>query len=300
MSKSTLTRSKAGGKTELNVVAQAGERGWALLGLVLALAIMGIMLAALAPNVQFQVRRDKEAEMLYRGDQMARAIARYYNNGRLGTINVLNCPQPRGCLLELEKLKEPYMVGINEVKLVRLSATIDPMNNGEWEPVRLRDPRLQAVLQAYASETGLAIPQIYEHMAGPPAPLLRAPSVGSTTPPAGSNTQGGSAQGGTQGGDPDDDDDDDDLDNPPDPLAKFFANGDSGPGLSNIPIVGVAPKIKGPSVRTLYGLQNYEEWVFIYIPAISYATGTGSGTGTGTGTQGRPGVNSGAGSDEKR
>ena len=52
-----------------------------------------------------------------------------------------------------------------------------------------------------------------------------------------------------------------------DPLGHLFKS-DANPsfGQSNIPIVGVAPKLKGKSIHTLYGLENYEEWVFIYIP----------------------------------
>jgi uncharacterized membrane protein YgcG len=262
----------------------SGERGWALLGLILALAIMGIMLGALVPNVQFQVRRDKEAELLYRGDQMAKAIARYYNNGRLGPLNIRQCPQPRGCLTELQKLREPYLVGVNEIKLVRLSATIDPMNSGDWEPVRLRDPRLMTVLQAYASETGLVVPNFYLDMAGPPAPLIRAPSD-TGTPPGSNGSQPGAQN------NPDDQPD------PPDPFAHFFDN-NSGPGLSNVPIIGVAPKIKGPSVRTLYGLDSYEQWVFIYIPPVTInpGGGGGGGTGGGGGVGGGGGAGGGAGS----
>ena len=247
----------------------AGERGWALLGLILALAIMGIMLGALVPNVQFQVRRDKEAELLYRGDQMAKAIARYYNNGRLGVINIRQCPQPRGCLTELQKLKEPYMVGVNEIKLVRLSATINPMNSGEWEPVRLFDPRLMTVLQAYAAETGLVIPRIYEEMAGPPPPVILAPQE-NTTPPGGSNPPASNPPGGSQTQNPQEE-----L-NPPNPFAHFFDK-DSGSDLSNIPIIGVAPKMKGPSVRTLFGLDSYEQWVFIYIPPMTNPGGNPGG-----------------------
>jgi uncharacterized membrane protein YgcG len=274
---------------------RAGERGWALLGLILALAIMGIMLGALVPNVQFQVRRDKEAELLYRGDQMAKAIARYYNNGRLGVINIRQCPQPRGCLTELQKLKEPYMVGVNEIKLVRLSATIDPMNSGEWEPVRLRDPRLMTVLQAYASETGLVIPRIYEEMAGPPPPVILVNPDGDTPPGSGGAGSGGSGAAGSQSGNQTQNQNAPEQLNPPDPFAHFFDK-DSGPGQSNIPIIGVAPKMKGPSVRTLYGLDSYEQWVFIYIPPMTNNPGGGGSSGTGGGRTGGGGTGGGPGS----
>lgn len=224
-------------------ISPADEQGWALLGIMLALAIMGIMLAAMAPNVSFQVRRDKEAEMLYRGDEMAKAIARYYNSGQVGTINPGNCPQPRGCLVDLEKIREPYIVGVNEIKLIRLSATIDPMTNSEWEPVRVCDPRLMTVFQAYMAATQLQVPDLYLGMAAPLPPLVPDPA-------SSSNSQTGGSV----------------VVTPPTLCERLSGSGNSGPGQDDLPIIGVAPKIKGDSVRTLYGLGHYEEWVFIYIP----------------------------------
>ena len=51
---------------------------------------------------------------------------------------------------------------------------------------------------------------------------------------------------------------------PTDPLANLFKGGS--PGHSNIPIIGVAPKRKGKAMTAYFGLENYEDWVFIYIP----------------------------------
>jgi len=59
----------------------------------------------------------------------------------------------------------------------------------------------------------------------------------------------------------DDDDDDDEIN---DPLAHLFQT--ATPGQGNAPIIGVAPKKKGKAVNAYFGLQNYEEWVFIFIP----------------------------------
>src|ERR1700759_1880869 len=83
-----------------------GERGYALLGLLLALSIMSIFLvSSVAPDVVHQVRRDKEAEMIYRGNQMAKAIARYYGRNVLRPVQI-QFPPPYGLLLELKKLLE--------------------------------------------------------------------------------------------------------------------------------------------------------------------------------------------------
>jgi hypothetical protein len=254
-----------------------GEQGWALLGLLLMLSILAITLASLAvPNVQMQVQRDKELEMLYRGRQMAEGIARYYNNGVLSAINLAARPPAYGYLTELKKLRDGVIIGDKEIRFVRPSAMIDPMISQEWEPVRLRDPRIYKVLQAYAAQEGVAIPQSYLLLAGPPTKLERAnPTAPKTpTPP---NPPGGPPQTGPkppskpadadEGDDDDDDDDDDEAEDIEedegiiDPLKPLLQG-----SQNDLPIIGVAPRIKGQSVRAYYGLTDYDEWVFIYLP----------------------------------
>lgn len=258
---------------------RSGEQGWALLGLLLALGVMSIVLASsIVPNVQMQVQRDKEIETIYRGEQMAEGIARYYNGGALRGIQLQQRP-PWGYLTELAKLRDGVTVGVNERKFVRPSAMIDPVSNSEWEPVRARDPRIMKFLQAWAVQTGVfleSMPQ-YLLLAGPPKK-----SVFGKSNPSSSTEAPGSGASGQQpplinpanpgnpptrppGQKPDDlDDDDDDDDNINDPLAHLFQTG--APGQSNAPIVGVAPKKKGKTATAYFGLENYEDWVFIFIP----------------------------------
>lgn len=216
-----------------NEARNADEHGWALLGLLLALGIMSIMLVStVVPNVQMAVQRDKEVEMIYRGEQMAAGIARYYNGGKLGTLlpAQFNAQPLYGYLTELAKLKDGVMIGARETKLVRSSAMIDPISNSEWDPVRIYDPRIGKFLQAFAAERLDTNIQPYLPLAGP----LRV----------------------------------DPLDNDPnadkDPLAHLFS--EDQPGHNNFPIIGVAPKKKGTATRPYYGLDQYEDWIFFYIP----------------------------------
>jgi len=267
------------------------QRGWAMFGLILALTIIAIMLASAAPNIKTQVLREKEAEMVFRGEQMALAIARYYNNGApiVGPIN-LRTPPAYGFLTELEKLKEGVNIGSREIRFVRASAMIDPMTGVEWEPVRLRDPRIGPALQAYAAFNNVTIPQEYLLLAAAPpstspfdddddddAPIGNANRQGGAT--ANSNVRRDDTDDDDDDDEDDDDDDDDDEDDDDDdddddstittpgrtrtldPFASFFEN-----GKNNLPIVGVAPRLKGKAIRPLWGMRNYEEWVFIYIP----------------------------------
>src|SRR6476660_5740713 len=100
-----------------NEPSSSGEQGWALLGLLLALGVMSIVLtSAVIPNVQMQVQRDKEAEMLYRGDQMAKGIARYYSRGPLGPLRIQSLlTSPYGQLTELTKLRDGVTLGVREI-----------------------------------------------------------------------------------------------------------------------------------------------------------------------------------------
>jgi hypothetical protein len=240
-----------------------------LLGLLLALGVMSIVMAsAIVPNVRVAVQRDKEKEMLYRGDQMARGIARYYNAGVLAGMQLV-VPPPYGYLTDLTKLRDGIKLNVRELKFVRPSAMIDPMISVEFEPVRARDPRIMKYLQAFAAETQIPIPQQYLMIAGPPQRLEKAkptdPSVEEQPKPGGTPPGAKPRSPNNPGAqDPDDLDDDDDDEETNDPLKHLFE--EAGPGSNNIPIVGVAPRAKGKALRPLYGLERYEEWVFMYVP----------------------------------
>jgi len=53
------------------------ERGFTYIGLLILIAIIGIGLVALSDVASTQMKRDKEAQLLFVGDQYAKAIASY-------------------------------------------------------------------------------------------------------------------------------------------------------------------------------------------------------------------------------
>jgi type II secretory pathway pseudopilin PulG len=53
---------------------QGGERGYAMAALLIALAIMAILMSVAMPVWRHEARREKEAELIWRGEQYARAI----------------------------------------------------------------------------------------------------------------------------------------------------------------------------------------------------------------------------------
>ena len=60
----------------------SGARGFTYLGLLVAVAVMGILLAVVGEVVATTARRDREEQLLWVGHQYRSAIARYWNQRR--------------------------------------------------------------------------------------------------------------------------------------------------------------------------------------------------------------------------
>jgi len=65
-------------QTTAGARARVREKGYILLTLLLAVSLMVIFAAAVLPSITFEIRRDKEQEMIHRGVQYTRAIRAYY------------------------------------------------------------------------------------------------------------------------------------------------------------------------------------------------------------------------------
>src|ERR1700721_2404407 len=64
----------------------SAERGYILLTLLLMVAMMIIAAGAVVQTIAFEIKRDREEEMVHRGVQYARAIRSYYKKfGRYPT-----------------------------------------------------------------------------------------------------------------------------------------------------------------------------------------------------------------------
>src|ERR1700730_17480907 len=54
------------------------ESGYVLLTLLLVVALLVVAMAAIVPSIAFQMRRDREEELVHRGVQYSRAIRAYF------------------------------------------------------------------------------------------------------------------------------------------------------------------------------------------------------------------------------
>src|SRR5467141_115177 len=66
--------------------ASRSQGGYMLLMLMLVVTLLAIAAAAIVPTMAFQIRRDREEELIHRGVQYSRAIRSYYKKfGRYPT-----------------------------------------------------------------------------------------------------------------------------------------------------------------------------------------------------------------------
>jgi type II secretory pathway pseudopilin PulG len=222
-----------------SVVSTARRRqqaGYTLLMVVFMVAAMIIAAAAAAPNILTQGRREKETEMVWRGQQYVRAIGLYYRKfGKYPT--------------KVEDLTKQT----NGVRFLRQAYT-DPMNkdDGSWRFIYVgpNGQLIGSLRQTSLLQTALTTPGMgaLSALGGGLQPL---------SPPAlttGANQAPGIGQPGQQ-------------QNPaaaPNTLQSQLQPL-TGPVLGGN-IIGVGSKMKQPSLRIYLGGETYQEWEFIWNP----------------------------------
>jgi type II secretory pathway pseudopilin PulG len=216
------------------------QAGYTLLMVVFMVATMIILAAAATPNLLTQGRREKEEEMVWRGEQYERAIGLYYRKfGKYPT--------------KVEDLTRQT----NGVRFLRQAYT-DPMNkdDGSWRFIYVgpNGQLIGSLRQTSLLQGALAVPGLNGSPAlggglQPLAPL--GATAGGTT---GANQAPGVGQPGQQtnpanAANP--------LESQPQPFEGAVLGGN---------IIGVGSKIKKPSIRVYLGGDTYQEWEFIWNP----------------------------------
>jgi hypothetical protein len=275
------------------------QHGYMLLGLIAALAVLIISMTVAVPNVKLQARRELEIEFYHRGDHMAEAIARFYSQGKLGPAGLVikTPPPPQGFLLELKKLRDGVTIGVNGVYFCRASAYVDPLTDDEWEPIRIGDPRLRKYFRAWQQATGRQLPPIYATYIGGGAIVDTTEKPDEDDEDFEDEDEFDEDEEDDEDYDDDEEDEEEDDEGDEDELqSRGFAPGtprfvraafqadpkpetgsgpvvqrpDSKPAFGgdrrSTPIIGVVSKRKGMMVKTRFGIEKYEEMIFIYFP----------------------------------
>lgn len=228
----------------------AGEQGYMLLGLIVAIAIILLWLGVAASTAAFSIRRDREVETVRRGKQYVRAIREFY---------LKNGNHYPGSIEQLEKT--------NNVRFLR-QRYIDPITGkDDWRLIVVGQN--QTTVKGFFGEELQGLPNaglgsaagLASGFGGTPAPTAvgstgatsgggGTPSVGGT-PGASGSGQGTSGLGsaGSAGG-----------------LGGFGFGAGSGTSLG--PIMGVGLNATGDSLLTPNEQTTYQAWEFLYDPRV--------------------------------
>jgi type II secretory pathway pseudopilin PulG len=234
------TQRNANKQTDLR---RRNEKGYALVGLMVVMMFALILTTATAPTLRQETQREKEEEMLWRGQQVAFALKKYreYRSGAFPT--------------DLKELVQGIDVNGVKKRLLRPSALCDPMipctDGGNWRLVHPGDPLPKELLDAIiATQEKRQMPITPQSMQD----LARFAQMGATQLPGQpSDTQLDGAIGG-RGGQAGD---------------GGGLGSDSNDPLKKKPIIGVVSKKSDRMFRSYYGIEEYDHALFFpNVPVI--------------------------------
>jgi len=239
------------------------ERGYILLVLLLFVALLSIGSLAVIRNLEFQIKRDREEEMIHRGVQYSRAIKRFYKKfGRYPT--------------RVEELESS-----NNIRFLRKRYK-DPLNRDkrtgkekDFKFLHLTDVQMSfnAAQPGMTSVTDLA-----NRQAGAPGALNPAAAAPTGAGPgaiggAQKNQQGQQTQG-QEGTDQNDNASPDQQTSgdsgtapPPQPLSQQAGPNGAPQVFGGGAIVGVASLNKDKTIREFNKKNHYNQWQFMYDPS---------------------------------
>jgi hypothetical protein len=248
------------------------ERGYALLVVVFLLTVLFLSTMVVMPNILTEGQREKEKEMIWRGNQYVRGVKLHFRKtGRFPTT--------------LDDLTKPK---VGSLRFMR-QAYKDPMNkeDGSWRFIYV-GPAGQ-LIGSLKPPQNLQLPKIGG--VGTPANALSGPGTPAQPGAAGQQATGGTQPDGTAAGT-----------NPPATTGTPVGTDQSDAGSNPQPIpsgdtsaiiggniIGVGSKINKSSVIVYDKAKNYHLFEFIWDPSrdrVGVGQQPGLQTGTGLGQQG--------------
>ncbi len=228
------------------------DEGYILLTLLLFVALLVIGAAAIAPSLSFQVKRDREEELIHRGVQYSRAIRRYFKKFGHYPTKIEDLENTNNIRFLRKRYKDPItgkdfkLLHLGEVRLM----TGPGIAGGT--PVSAMGGLAGAAAQATATATAGA-----QGVGAAEKQTKKTAGSGSAgdaeDTDSASDSPGGFSSGGS-GGSPQS------LSSPSDPLTgKTFGGG---------PILGVASTSNDETVREFDDKNHYKDWQFIYDPSM--------------------------------
>jgi type II secretory pathway pseudopilin PulG len=107
---------------------RSNEKGYAMAALLVSLAVMSVLMSVAMPVWRHEAQREKEAELVFRGEQYARAIALYRSK------NANNFPPSIDVLVQGKYLRKKYedpMTEDGEFRIIPLGGQAGQIGTGQ-------------------------------------------------------------------------------------------------------------------------------------------------------------------------
>ncbi len=239
------------------------EQGYILIYLTLVSVLLSIAALGWIERVDFQIKRDREEELIHRGVQYSRAIRRFMKKfGRYPS--------------RIEDLEST-----NNIRFLRKRYK-DPITGKDFRLLHMNDVQI-----SFSPGAASGLPPAPADSS--PANQLGAPGAlnqnaagragpGPSSIPGNQQTGGQTGANGQQAGTADDSAPDQsaqgasgtenaqDNGNPGTPVSQL-GSGNNGPTYGGLPIIGVASRSKDKTIREFNKKNHYNQWQFIYDPS---------------------------------
>ncbi len=221
-----------------------GEQGYVLLTLLLIIAVMGIVAATMVTSITFDIKRDREEEMIHRGVQYSRAIRAYYKKFGRYPATIENLENTNQMRFLRKRYKDPItgkdfkLLHFGEAKMgLTIGGGIIPgasTHRVQWKvdcrrPLEFQLWKFEFVRPECAGGSKKPARFLADVMRTARRPFLQ-------TAPTMPGDQSSSDQ----------------------PAQTF----------GGLPIVGVASTSKDPTIREFDKKKKYNEWQFLYDPTL--------------------------------
>ena len=240
-----------------------------LLTLLLIMALMAIAAAMIASSITFEIRRDKEEEMIHRGVQYSRAIRAYYKKFNRYPAKIEDLENTNQMRFLRKRYKDPLtgkdfkLLHYGEAKMsmnalggagIAGASSIGP-NGTLTQPGGLGQTSTLGGNSAFGPGTNSAFGQTNSQAAQQTgAAATTDPSqTGSQTPQTSTDSSTSSSSSTSSAG-----------------FGAGGATGDklAGAQFGGMPIVGVASLSKDKTIREFDKKKKYDEWQFVYDPTF--------------------------------
>jgi type II secretory pathway pseudopilin PulG len=254
------------------------ERGYILITLILFVALIAIAAVVMAPVIAFQVKRDREEELIHRGVQYSRAMKHFVKKfGRYPT-RVEELENTNQVRFLRKRYKDP--ITGKDFKLLHMGDVQMAFGAGlaGASPVNGLNPGAPGLAGGPGGQQGLA-PGAVNTIAA--AGGLAAAGL-NATPGGGASGAGISVENGPGAQNPGENADSETAGAAPNQGANSGQTGPGAPGTGGVapgsstggnqvfgggPVVGVASTSKDKTIRVFNKKDHYDQWQFIYDPS---------------------------------